>query len=216
MTNLSNAEIWAAVHFERQALIEDLSRLEPDKWRTPSSCPGWDVHDVLAHLVDSAKTTRLGFVRRMVAAGFDFDRDNAVGITREKAANSDDTLNAFQEVRSHTATPPAALVTRLVEVFLHGEDIRRPLKIRRNYPPAYVSRALAYQVKTSVKMGGGKEEAHGLRLIATDTSFEHGDGPEVHGPAIVLLLAVSGRPVEADELTGPGARNFVTTPSEES
>lgn len=216
MTNVSNSGIWPAVHYERQALIDDLTGLEPDEWRTPSLCPGWDVHDVLAHLVDSAKTTRLGFVRRMVAAGFDFDRDNAVGITREKAANADDTLNAFQEARSHTATPPAALVTRLVEAFVHGEDIRRPLKIQRNYPPEHVARALLYQVKTSVKIGGGKESAHGLRLIATDTPFEHGDGPKVHGPAIGLLLAVSGRPVRADELTGPGASNFATKLSEES
>lgn len=216
MRKLSNSEIWAVVHDERQALIDDLVALAADDWRTPSLCPGWDVHDVLAHLVDSAKTTRLGFLRRMVAAGFDFDRDNAVGITREKAAHPHDTVNAFEEVRSYTATPPAALATRLVEAFVHGEDIRRPLKIRRNYPPEHVANALAYQLKTSVKMGGGREAAHGLRLIATDESFEHGVGPEVHGPAIGLLLAVSGRPVTADELIGPGASNFATTPNEES
>ena len=216
MTKLSGSEIWSAVHHERQALIDDLAVLETDEWRTPSLCAGWDVHDVLAHLVDSAKTTRLGFVRRMVAAGFDFDRDNAVGITREKAANAEDTLNAFEEVRSNTATPPAALATRLVEAFVHGEDIRRPLKIRRNYPPVHVAAALAYQVKTSVKIGGGKEPAQGWHLIATDAPFEHGAGPKVHGPALALLLAVSGRPAGADELTGPGAHSFATQTSAES
>lgn len=216
MRKLSSSEVWSVVHHERQALIDDLAVLETDEWCTPSLCPGWDVHDVLAHLVDSAKTTRLGFVRRMVAAGFDFDRDNAVGITREKAAHPHDTLKAFEAVRSHVATPPAALATRLVEAFVHGEDVRRPLKIDRNYSPAYVACALAYQVKTSVSMGGGKEVVQGLHLIATDTPFEHGDGPKVHGPAIALLLAVSGRPVKADEFTGPGAHNFATTLSEES
>ncbi len=216
MTKPSASEIWSVVHQERQALIDDLAILEADEWLTPSLCAGWDVHDVLAHLVDSAKTTRLGFIQRMMVAGFDFDRDNAVGITREKAENAQDTLTAFQEVYSHTATPPAALATRLVEAFVHGEDIRRPLKIRRDYPPTHVARALAYQVKTSVKMGGGKEAAHGLRLIATDTPFEYGDGPEVHARAIALLLAVSGRPVGADELTGPGAHILGATPVEGS
>ena len=216
MTKLSSSEIWSVVHNERQALIDDLAVLEADEWCTPSLCPGWEVHDVLAHLVDSAKTTRLGFVRRMVAAGFDFDRDNAVGITREKAAAPEDTLSTFRAVRAHTTTPPAALATRLVEAFVHGEDIRRPLKIGRNYPPVHVAEALAYQVKTSVKIGGGKESAQGRHLIATDTPFEHGDGPKVHGPAIALLLAVSGRPVGADELTGPGAHIFVTELGEES
>ncbi|MEK8228663.1 maleylpyruvate isomerase N-terminal domain-containing protein [Oerskovia sp. M15] len=88
-------------------------------------CPGWDVHDVLAHLVDSAKTTRLSFVRRMVAAGFDFDRDNAIGITREGSASprhADRVQGSTQPYR-HT---PAALATRLVEAFVHGEDVRRP------------------------------------------------------------------------------------------
>lgn len=216
MMKLSSSEIWSVVHQERQALIEDLSVLQADEWCTPSLCPGWDVHDVLAHLVDSAKNTRLGFVRRMVASGFDFDRDNAVGVMREKAAQPHDTLKAFKALRSHTATPPAALATRLVEAFVHGEDIRRPLKIGRNYSPAPVARALAYQVKTSVKMGGGKEVVQGRHLIATDTPFEHGHGPKVHGHAIALLLAVSGRPVKADELTGPGAYNFATTLGEES
>lgn len=196
--------------------MDDLAVLEADEWRTPSLCPGWDVHDVLAHLVDSAKTTRLGFVRRMVAAGFDFDRDNAVGITREKAAVPEGTLSTFRAVHAQTTTPPAALATRLVEAFVHGEDIRRPLRTGRNYPPLHVAEALAYQVKTSVKIGGGKEAAQGWRLITTDAPFEHGDGPEVHGPAIALLLAVSGRPVGVDELTGPGAHLFVTELSEES
>jgi hypothetical protein len=47
-----------------------------ERWLTPSPCPGWDVHDVVAHLVDTAKTDRLRFMRTMVAARLDFDRAN--------------------------------------------------------------------------------------------------------------------------------------------
>ncbi|MBG0741494.1 maleylpyruvate isomerase family mycothiol-dependent enzyme [Paeniglutamicibacter antarcticus] len=202
------ALIWPVVHDERQALIDDLASLEPAAWRANSLCLRWDVHDVVAHLIDSAETTRLGFIQRMLAAGFNFDRDNAVGVTREKTAEPLETLAKFQAVRLRTSTPPAALATRLVEAFVHGEDIRRPLKIIRDYPPEHVATALGYQVKTSVKIGGGKEIAQGWRLVATDTGFEHGDGPEVHALAITLLLAASGRPVAANELTGPGAAAF--------
>lgn len=77
---------------------------------------------------------------------------------------------------------------------MHGEDIRRPLQIVRDYPPIQVAQALRYQVRTRVKMGGGKERAHGWRLVTSDTAFEYGTGPLVRGPAIALLLAVSGRP----------------------
>jgi len=210
MKKRPDSAIWPVVHNERQVLIHDLESLEPAQWRTESLCAGWDVHDVVAHLVDTAKTTRLGFIRRMLAAGFDFDRDNAVGVAREKTSDPAQTLDKFRAVRLRSSTPPVALATRLVEAFVHGEDIRRPLGIDRDYPPEHVATALGYQVTTSVRIGGGKELAKRWRLMATDTGFARGDGPEVRAPAISLLLAMSGRPVAAAELTGPGAPAFFT------
>ena len=68
-----------------------------------------------------------------------------------------------------------------------------------------MARALEYQLRTTVKMGGGKERASGLRLITSDAPIDSGSGPQVRGSALALLLAVSGRPLEPDELTGPGA-----------
>ncbi|WP_411733916.1 maleylpyruvate isomerase family mycothiol-dependent enzyme [Paeniglutamicibacter sp.] len=205
MTPRRNSALWPVVHTERLALLSDLEILAPEQWKTPSLCPGWDVHDVLAHLTDTAKTTRLGFIRRMFAAGFDFDKDNAAGVAAQRCEDPGETLAGFRQVLLRTSTPPAAPATRLVEAFVHGEDIRRPLGLRGNYPASHVATALAYQLRTNVKMGGGRELAAGFKLIATDTAFEHGTGHEVRGAAIALLLAVSGRPVEADELSGPGA-----------
>lgn len=209
MASRSPSPVWPVVHSERRALLQDLEPLQPEHWRTPSLCPGWDVHDVLAHVIDSAKTTRLGFIRRMIAARMDFDRDNAVGVEREKTGDPEQTLSQLGAVLTRTSGPPASQATRLVEAFVHGEDIRRPLGISRDYPPAEVATALGYQVRTTTAMGGGKEIAAGWRLVATDTPFEHGEGPEVRGPAISLLLAVSGRPVADHELSGPGAPAFL-------
>ena len=127
-------EIWPVVHAERRALIRDLEDLPARQWATPSLCPGWDVHDVLAHLVDDARTTRLGFLRRLAAARFDFDRCNARGVARERRADPRDTLAAFRAVSGRTTSAPAAPATRLVEAFVHGEDIRRPLGLARAYP----------------------------------------------------------------------------------
>ncbi|MHA7224373.1 maleylpyruvate isomerase family mycothiol-dependent enzyme [Arthrobacter sp. RHLT1-20] len=208
MNSRLGSVIWPVVHDERRALIRDLETLQPEQWQRPSPCPDWDVHDVVAHLVDTAKTTRLGFVRSMVAVGFDFDRDNAAGVARERADDPGRTLAEFRAVLTRTTGPPAPLATRLVEAFVHGEDIRRPVGISRDYPATHVITALGYQLKTTEKMGGGKERAEGWRLVASDAAFEHGTGQEVRGPAIVLLLAASGRPVAANELTGPGAAAF--------
>ncbi len=203
------AAVWPAVHNERQALISDLEPLAPEEWARPSLCPGWDIHDVVAHLVDSAKTTRLSFVRRMVGAKFDFDKDNAAGIIRERGMTPEATLGEFRRIRSATRTPPAAPATRLVEIIVHGEDIRRPLGIRHSYPSDAVDTALRYQVETGVSMGGGKERAAGFRLQASDSRFGHGAGPEVEGNLLALLMAVSGRPVNREDFTGDGAAAFV-------
>jgi uncharacterized protein (TIGR03083 family) len=201
----SDSKVWPVVHAEREALISDLARLTPAQWETPSLCVGWSVHDVLAHMIDVATTTRLGFVRRMIAARGDFDRDNQTGVDRERAEDPAQTLAAFRRVAGRTATPPAPLATRLVEEFAHGEDIRRPLGLERDYPVEHVVTALGYLAKTAQKWGGGRERAERVRLVATDADTVIGTGPEVRGIAIALVLALSGRPVGPGELTGPGA-----------
>lgn len=198
--------VWAAVHEERRALSADLAELPPERWAEASLCPGWDVHDVVAHLIDSAKTTRIGFVRRLIAARFDFDRDNAIGVARERRATPAETLAAFDRIIPETKTPPAAPATRLVEAVVHGEDIRRPLGIGRSTPLEHVLPALRYQLRTSTAMGGGRERAQGLCLIASDADVALGSGsdPEVRGTALALLLAVSGRRLRPGELAGGG------------
>lgn len=193
-TRMFPSAVWPVVHEERRRLVADLSVLGDDQWGTPSLCTGWDVHDVVAHLVDSAQTTRLGFVRRLIAARFDFDLDNARGVERERRNDPQETLRALADAAELTCTPPANLATRLVEAIVHGEDVRRPLGIRADYPAAAVLVALEYQLRTGVSMGGGKERARGLRLVAEDAGVSWGEGDEVRGSALDLLLAVSGRP----------------------
>ncbi|WP_342799992.1 maleylpyruvate isomerase family mycothiol-dependent enzyme [Nocardia sp. No.11] len=205
-------EIWPVVHAERAALIADLTDLPAQRWSTPSLCAGWDVHDVVAHLTDDAKTTRLGFFVHFAAARFDFDRFNAAGIARERAGDPVLTLAAFRAASHRTTGAPAPKATRLIEAFVHGEDIRRPLGLHRDYPVAPIVTAVRHQLGTSVKVGGGKERAQGLRLTATDADLDVGAGPQVRGTALALLLALSGRPLEAGELDGPGAATLTGLP----
>lgn len=204
-------DVWPVVHAERRRLVQDLADLPIAQWRTPSLCPGWDVHDVLAHLVDTARTGRLMFVAEMLRARFSFDRANDTGIAREKRADPQDTLRALDAVVPLTRTPPANLATRLVEAFVHGEDVRRPLGLAGSYPPGAVADALAYQLRTPVSFGGGRERAAGLRLVDATTGQTWGDAGAdvVQGTGIDLLMAVSGRPVARDLLTGSGAARLL-------
>ncbi len=195
------------MHAERQALIVDLEPLGDADWATPSLCTGWSVHDVLAHLVDDAATTRLGFVTQLAAARFDFDALNQRGVERERRSHPRDTLARFREVAGRTTSAPTPAATRFVEAFVHGEDIRRPLGITRTYPVDAVLTAIAHQRRTPVAMGGGRELAAGRKLVATDagpggkSSFSLGQGPAVRGTAIDLLLWLSGRDIAPEAIT---------------
>lgn len=127
-------DVWQLVHAERRALVEDLAQITDEQWASPSLCGGWTVHDVAAHLVDNARTTRLGIIAAMVRARFDFDRQNDAGVAREQGATPAETLDRLRAVAGRRTTPPAPLDSRLVEEVVHGEDVRRPLGLRRDYP----------------------------------------------------------------------------------
>ncbi|MBT1105482.1 maleylpyruvate isomerase family mycothiol-dependent enzyme [Streptomyces anulatus] len=200
--------VWRMVHAERAALADDLARLDAGQWDAPSLCEGWTVHDVAAHLVDTARTTRIGFVAGLVRARFDFDRQNARGVERERGASPQETLERLRRVASRTTTPPAPLDTRLVEEVVHGEDIRRAVGLVRSYPQEAVVRALRLQARTPASFGGAKELVARVRLTATDADLSIGEGPDVTGPALSLLLVVSGRRAALDELDGPGLSVF--------
>ncbi|MFF2235868.1 maleylpyruvate isomerase family mycothiol-dependent enzyme [Streptomyces anulatus] len=204
--------VWRMVHAERAALADDLARLDAGQWDASSLCEGWTVHDVAAHLVDTARTTRIGFVAGLVRARFDFDRQNARGVERERGASPQETLARLRRVASRTTTPPAPLDTRLVEEVVHGEDIRRAVGLVRSYPQEAVVRALRLQARTPASFGGAKELVARVRLTATDADLSIGEGPDVTGPALSLLLVVSGRRAVLDELDGPGLSVLAATP----
>jgi uncharacterized protein (TIGR03083 family) len=200
------ADVWPLVHAERHALIADLEGLTDQQWGTPSLCAGWTVHDVAAHLVGNAGAVSIpGLAVAIVRARFDFDRLNAQALEHDRGDTPAETLQRLREVADLTEAPPLVpLDVRLVEEVVHGEDVRRPLGLTRDYPVEAVVPALEHQVRTKVSIGGGRERAAGVRLRATDADVVIGDGPEVTGPLRSLLLAVSGRSAARADLSGPG------------
>lgn len=51
---------------------------------------------------------------------------------------------------------------------------------------------------------GAKNRIAGVTLHATDTDWSHGSGPEVNGPLLSLVMAMTGRKVALNDLAGPG------------
>jgi uncharacterized protein (TIGR03083 family) len=194
---------WRLIHKERATMADTLSSLSPAQWAQPSLCGGWSVGETAAHIVLGAEQTTPHFLARMAANGFRFntmmDRD-----ARRTGALAPDELIARLRARLTTTNhPPAPVMTMLGEVVVHGDDIRRPLGMHNDSSPEALVACLEMYKKASFPVGT-KKRIDGLRLIATDVDWSHGSGPEVTGPAMPMLTAMTGRAAGLDELAGEG------------
>ncbi|WP_231558075.1 maleylpyruvate isomerase family mycothiol-dependent enzyme [Modestobacter caceresii] len=190
---------------QRRVLADLLDTLQDHEWTTASLCVGWTVHDVLAHLTLSTRQSTAGMVLRILRARGDFDRAEARA-ARERAAAHPPTVLTAQLRETAALDRRVGMSSRwdpLVDVLVHSQDIARPLGRRLPTPPDLAVPALEH-VWSNVFYGRPARRMSGLRLVATDTAWVGGDGPEVCGTAGDLLLLATGRPVSASGVTGPG------------
>ena len=203
------ADIWPVIHAERKALGTDLQGLDDTQWQAASLCSNWTVRDVTAHMTATAKITPPAFFAKLATSGFSLERLQAKDIVVEKGASPADTLARFDAVVNSEKHPPGPIDSWLGEAILHAEDIRRPLAIKHEYPNDAVVR-LADFYKGSNLVVGTKRRIEGLTLRATDADWSHGSGPEVSGPIMLLVMAMTGRKAALDDLTGDGVATLRT------
>ena len=54
----------------------------------------------------------------------------------------------------------------------------------------------------------GKRRSAGLKFVATDVEWSAGDGPEIEGPAMSLIMAMVGRAGALTDCSGPGVETL--------
>ena len=194
---------WPLVHAEREALAADLGTLTDDQWAAPSLCGDWTVRDVLGHMIATAKMTSPKFFVSMAAAGFRFNNMTAKGVAAEATAQPGDGLANFRSHLKDTTAPPGPVEAMLGEAVIHPADIRTPLGIPHDYPEEALIRVADFY-KGSNLIVGAKRRIDGLTLRATDTGWSTGSGPEVTGPQLSLILAMTGRSAALADLSGDG------------
>lgn len=208
---MTGVDVWPVVRGERKALAADLAPLREEQWTTTSLCPQWTVRDVLAHMAGTAQITPASFFPKLIGSGFSFERLQAKGVAANLGDSGADTLAHFDAIVVSQKRPPGPKDTILGETIIHAEDIRRPLGITHEYPPEAVIE-LADFFKGSNMIIGTKNRINGLRLAATDAEWSHGDGPEVRGPMLTLLMAMTGRKPVLDDLSGEGVATLRERP----
>jgi uncharacterized protein (TIGR03083 family) len=207
MSSLSGflrADVDQAVSAERRRLADHVADLTDEQWATPSLCAAWTVRDVIAHLTVTTRLTVPRLLRAAVRARGSFDRME-VGLAAERAV-AYTTVDLVAQLRESAGStrrfPGSTPMDPLMDLVIHGQDIARPLGRRYVSPPEVVAACLAY-VATNRFMGGPRRLS-GVRLVSTDTRWTLGDGAELRGPDIDLLLVAAGRRAGLAALDGPG------------
>jgi uncharacterized protein (TIGR03083 family) len=201
---MDDTTTWKLIHHERAAMADTLATLTKEQWKQASLCGGWTVRETAAHIVLGAEQTTGRFLRRMAANGFRFntmmDRDARRAATRPP----DELISRLRARVTTTNHPPGApVMTMLGEVVVHSDDIRRPLGLQGDVSEEAIVACLDMYKNASFPFGT-KKRIDGLRLVATDVGWTHGSGPEVTGPGLTMVMAMTGRPAGLDGLDGDG------------
>jgi uncharacterized protein (TIGR03083 family) len=208
---MARIDPWPVIFSERKALAGDLAGIDDDGWRLASLDTEWTVQDALAHMTATAKITPPLFFAKMLGNGFSFAKMQAKDIAAERGASPAETLTRFTGIAESTKRPPGPVDTMLGETIVHSEDIRRPLGIKHDYPVDALTQVADF-FKGSNLIIGTKRRIDGLALRATDATWSHGTGPEVSGPMLSLVLAMTGRKPALEDLSGDGVSELRARP----
>jgi uncharacterized protein (TIGR03083 family) len=183
---------------ERAELVALLGSLGPDEWSTQSLCGGWTLRDIAAHIgADAVPMPRylLGCLRNPST-----DRANNHFVRLRDDLSTEeltDLLSRSADVSwFRRYAPRLALADHLV----HQQDIRRPLGLPREIDPERLRLVLDHPDP----FARPRRYTRGLRFVASDISWNHGEGSEIRGKAEALVMAMVGRPSVLDELEGVG------------
>ena len=207
---MDQSQLWGMVHAERAALAQDLAGLSDAQWNAGSLCTEFTVREVVAHLTSGASLGSVRWMAGVIRYRFDFDAQNAYRLVQQLGADHGETLERFRRSVTSTTKPPVPVVAMLGEVIVHGEDIRRPLQIQREYPVATLTHVAEYFHRTNMTVPS-KRRTRGLRLSATDGPFSAGpqDGGLVSGITLALIMTMAGRSAYGAQLAGEGAGAIV-------
>lgn len=199
------------VRRQRLGLIDTLTTLTHDEWLTPSLCDQWRVVDVAAHLAWAPVLGMGAGAFAMARHGFSMNRMIARSAIAWSARGREAILDQLRH-NAHSGARPFAMppVAALADAVVHGIDVRLPLGLPGQVPPTSLAPLADFTLSTpwplnTVVGGSSRRRVAGVRLVATDVAWSHGEGPAVRGSAEALLMLLFGRRLGSVELSGPGA-----------
>ena len=196
--------VFDAVAHERRGIADLIDGLTPEQLATPSLCGGWDVKTVAAHLVSDFSDGFRGFLVSGIRHG-NMDKGIDALARRRAQASAAEIAETLRTQADFRLSPPiTGPLSGLTDVLVHGADIRIPLGLAHRPDPEHVAWVLDFLTSRTQFGFFPQRRLRGLALRDEDTGRTWGAGQEIRGPGAAVMLAVCGRTVALDRLTGPG------------
>lgn len=203
---MEREHVFASVADQRRAIATLIDELDSDQLATPSLCAGWDVKTVAAHLVSDFADGFWGFMASGLRHG-SIDRGIDALARRRAAAPAADIAEMLRRHADHRLSPPVTgPLSGLTDVLVHGADMRIPLGLPHQPNPDDVARVLNFLTGPTQLGFFSRRRLRGIALHDDDTGRTWGHGDPIRGPGTAVMLAVCGRTVAFDRLTGAGLR----------
>jgi uncharacterized protein (TIGR03083 family) len=201
------ADLMPMVHAERASLAEFLDTLTPEQWSAPTWCDKWNVQQLVAHLTAAGNITAPHFFAGFVKAGFNFDKTVETDLLNYSAGTPADVKARYDKIIMSNRKPPGPAYIALGEIMVHGEDIRGSQGAKGDHDAEHLVTLAELYKKTGGPLRA-KKRVEGLKLKATDVDWSTGEGPEVTGPCMSLIMAMVGRTGALADCAGPGVETL--------
>jgi uncharacterized protein (TIGR03083 family) len=188
----------------RHQFADRIVALDETAWNEASWCSGWQVRDVLAHLVRNAESTPWLLMSDLLRGEFRPDHSVNKAAKRLRGVQVPELADrlrraADERLRSGGSSKPFGMG----DIVVHSADAFRPLGQDVEVAPNVAASILeAFWDKARMVVHGAPHRGH--RLVATDLAWSRGSGTEIRGRTIDLVLFVANRRQVLPLLEGPG------------
>lgn len=197
-------DLWPWTIDARQSLLATFEQLDDRQWNTESLCEGWNVREVLAHLILAARPPARRYIAAVARARGNFDKANHALAVADGLKSPTDLMAEYRGVITHRFSPPGwPQAAPLSDIVIHSLDVRLALGLPSEQPPERYEPAMGLlfsRLGRSFSPTGRPP----VTWVATDHEWTGGDGPSVEGAMADLALASAGRNARIDHLSGEG------------
>jgi uncharacterized protein (TIGR03083 family) len=190
----------------RRLAADFFDGLTEEQLAARSLCAAWTVREVLAHLAMPLRFGLGHLMARIVRARGSVDRASEA-VAAELAERPVRELTAVlrEGADKRVRAPGVGPMGQMADGCIHLRDCARPLGLPHDVTLDDWRMVLDWLPTRQASLGMvPRGRLDGLALRTTDQDWGWGSGAEVTGPSEAIAMAVSGRHVALDDLTGAG------------